>query len=352
MKYTGAKPASEVGAVPIIYIDVVFAVNFVMDGVLLLTTCWILHRPVQAWRLIAGAFIGAVYGLLLFFPAYDALTDWVGKAVMTFVMVGIAIKRRSWFDLARVCLVFFGVSFVFAGAAIGMHFALPAQSLTKVGVVNGNHISIETSMETLSLLVTLPIGISLTKYIVRRMRQTNVRAGLMYTVRATFGTNRVACIGLVDSGNQLRDPIKRRPVIFVDSSIMIPVLPQKLVDCALHGRDLVLALGELEQHELSTRFTVIPYRGAGGKQQLTIAIQPDEATFEREGHQFVAREPCLFALHPTRLSVDGKFQALLNIELVTGDEAFEVSRESAVNQHEITNSSPTVVDSNSAQITR
>ncbi len=348
MKYTEAKPASEVGAVPVVYIDVVWGVNFVMDGVLLLTTCWILHRPVRIWRITTATIVGASYGMLLFFPVYTVLTNWFGKAVITIVMVGIGVGWRNFLDLARVCVIFFCVSFVFAGAAIALHFALPEVTIAKVGAVAGNHISIITSMETLTLFVTLPIGLFGTQYVIRHMRKVGARAGLFYTVFAKFGACQVGCTGLMDSGNQLRDPVMRRPVIFVDADVMLPILPKELAKAIQCGKDPVLALSNLTQQEMETRFTLVPYRGAGGVQQLAVAVQPDEVVLERSGHQYPVKEHCLFAIHRAPLSIDKTFQALLHIELVTGDEKFEVSHESTGNQYEVTDSTSTVVDSNPA----
>lgn len=337
---------------PVIYIDVVWLVNFVMDGVLLLTTCWILHRRVRPWRLVAGAFIGACYALMLFFPSLAVLTGFVGKAVMTLLMVNVGIIRRTWIDLVRVCLVFFGVSFVFAGAAIGLHFALPEVTLSKVATVGGNEIAVQTSMESLVLLVCIPLCIALLQYIVRHMRKASMRAGLTFIVRVKFGDFRLECIGLVDSGNQLRDPIRRRPVNFIDADVLLPMLPQKLADSILQGTDPVLALGDMTQDEMRSKFTLVPYRGAGGVSQLAIAIAPDSVILERAGMEYQVSTPCLFAIHPTQLSVDRTFQALLHFELVTGDEAFEVSHGQEPNQHEIANTTPTIMDTDSPQITR
>jgi stage II sporulation protein GA (sporulation sigma-E factor processing peptidase) len=337
---------------PVIYIDVVWLVNFVMDGVLLLTTGWILHRRIRPWRLAAGACIGACYALLLFFPEAAFLTNWMGKAIMTLVMVNVGIGRHSWIDLIRVCLVFFGVSFVFAGAAIFMHFAFPTVSISKVATISGNKIAVQTSMESLVLLVCIPLGVASLQYLVRHMRKASSRAGLIYTVSVKFGDFEVECTGLVDSGNQLRDPIKRRPVNFIDADVVLPMLPLRLAEAYQKGHDPVLTLGEIASEDIRSKFSLVPYRGAGGVTHLAIAMVPDLVFLKRAGREYKVSAPCLFAIHPSKLSVDKSFQVLLHFELVMGDEAFEVSHGQKPNQHEAADSSPIVVDSDSNQITR
>jgi stage II sporulation protein GA (sporulation sigma-E factor processing peptidase) len=337
---------------PVIYIDVVWFVNFVMDGVLLLTTSWILHRRVRPWRMVAGAFIGACYSLLLFFPAVALLTNWLGKAMMTLIMVDVGIGRRSWMDLVRVCLVFFGVSFVFAGAAIFMHFALPMVSISKVATISGNKIAVQTSLESLVLLVCIPFGVASIQYLVRHMRKASLHAGLTYTVRVKFDDQEFRCMGLVDSGNQLRDPILQRPVNFIDADVVMPVLPPLLAESYQKKSDPVMALGEIAQEEIRSRFSLVPYRGAGGVTQLAIAMVPDLVTLERNGKAVVVNTPCLFAIHPVRLSASKAFQVLLHFELVAGDEAFDVSNGQKSSLDEAQDSSPTVMDTDSHQITR
>ena len=336
---------------PVIYIDVVWLVNFVMDGVLLVTTGWIMRRPIRTGRIVLGALIGACYSLLLFFPSLSGLTTWPGKALVSLLMVGIGVKRQSWLDLARLCALFYFVSFVFAGAAIALHFAVPGVSLTKVASVSANGIAVETSMESLALLVAIPVGIALFKYIVRRLRQTHLRAGMEYRVHAVFQNVTIQCVGLVDSGNQLRDPISRRPVCFVDGEVMYPVLPKPIQTALRAGGDVVRALSEMTS-DACYAFTLVPFRGAGGIGQLTIALAPDHLELEKNGHRFTVKESCLFAVNPTRLSVDNRFQAILHMELITGDEGFEADDKSETPQYETADSSATLVDSNSAQITR
>lgn len=335
--------------VPVIYIDVVWLVNLVMDAVLVVTTCWLMKRPVRAGRVTLAAVIGACYALLLFFPALSAFTSWPGKAAVSLIIVAIGIGRRNWLDLARVSAAFYFVSFVFAGCAVALRFALPSVSVANTVQVSAHGIAVAESFGGLVIVVSVPIAIAFTRYIVRHVRQAHLRAGLMYRVRASFPDGDATFVGLVDSGNQLRDPVSRQPVCFVDADVLAPFLPQQFATAVANGRSLVDALGDQSDPRFTGKFAMIPYRGAGGQTQLTVAVRPNAIALERSGLWQTVAHPCWLALHSGQLAHDKSFQAILHMEIITGDERFETS-EFQRDQHEAPNSAATAVGERPPQI--
>lgn len=309
--------------IPVVYIDVVWLVNLVMDGVILATTCWLLRRPVRAGRVMSGALIGSGYALLLFAPSLAVLTTWAGKAVASLLIVWVSIGRRSWIDLAKSSVMFYFVSFVFAGAAIAMRFAIPGVSMSKTLQVSGNRVAFTQSFSSLGLLVAIPLCIALIKYTMRKLRQIHLRAGMSYRVRVAFPGGTVTFTGLVDTGNQLRDPVSRQPVSFVDHQALQPVLPVPLNQVSLESQQLVNLLSEVEDERYAGRFTLVPFRGAGGQMQLTVALRPDYVELEQANKTWARAQMCLFAIHPGRLAHDGQFEAILHME-VTPMEATSV----------------------------
>lgn len=338
-------------AIPVIYIDVVWLVNLLMDGVLLAVTCWIVKRPIRTRRLLFGAIFGAFYSLLIFVPSLSALTTWPGKAVASLLMVMLAIGQKNWLDLARTCVFFYFVSFLFAGAAIALNFAIPGVSIAKMTVVSNRSIQYTTTAASLALLVSIPICFALLKYVLRRMRQIRLREGLEYTVRISVAGQTCAFTGLIDSGNQLRDPVTRRPVCFVDCAAVQALLPKSLNEAIAKNADLVTALSEVTEAEWSGVFSLVPFRGAGGITQIAVAFRPNEVVLQRQNQILKVHETCLFALSPEKLSADHRFQAILHMELVTGDDEFEADLEHQGRQSEVANSTTAHLDTDSSKIT-
>ena len=73
--------------------------------------------------------------------------------------------------------------------------------------------------------------------------------------------NVIDAIGLIDTGNQLSDPIRKMPVIFIHGNLARDIVPQALLE-----DDAVKAYSEgAISDEWLSRISMIPYRGVSGK---------------------------------------------------------------------------------------
>jgi len=331
--------------VPVVYIDVVFLVNVVMDAVLLWTTGWIAKRSLRNWRVLVGALIGATYALLLFVPTLSTLTTWPGKVLVSLLMIVSAYPTRNWIEIFRMTLLFYFVSFVFAGATIALHFAVPGTSVTNGLVLTNQRYAIVTSFAGLTLVVAIPVAFYLIRYSFQRIRQIRVQTGMLYRVAVHMGGQRVEFTGLLDTGNRLRDPISQRSVCLVEGTVMKPLLPKELHPVLEQQGDLVQALAQVTDFEWVNRVSLVPFQGAGGTRRITIAVRPEQLEVWQKDRWQVVGVPCLLAVHTEKLSLDNRFQAILHTDVITGDDGFEGKLTSTRIEHETPDSSTAVVDS-------
>lgn len=332
---------------PVVYADVVWFVNFVMDAVLLATSAWIAKRDRRWRRILLGALIGSLYAMLLFLPRLSTLTTWPGKAIASLVMVYVAIPHRSWLDLLRNCTLFYFVAFVFAGAAVAMHYAIPGVSMAGGTIVGGKHLAYVTSTKSLSLVVAIVLGTMLISYATKRAHRLRRLEASLYRAKLTFNGSQACFLGLADTGNQLRHPLSGRPVCLVDLAVLHPLLPDGLSGVLKGGEPVYDAMNQLPE-SLVSRFTVVPFRGAGGSQTFCLAFRPDALSLVSDDENEIVAGPCLIGIHVEPLSTDGRFQAILHIDAITGDDQFEDSRP-ADGQHQAPDPTAALVDSDSSQ---
>ena len=329
---------------PVVYIDVVFLVNVVMDAVLLWTTGWIAKRALRNWRVFGGALLGASYALLLFVPALSILTTWPGKALVSVLMILTVYPTRNWIEILRMTLLFYFVSFVFAGATLALHFAVPGASVTNGLVLTNQRYAIVTSFAGLTLVAAIPVSFYLIRYSFMRVRQIRVQAGMVYRIAVHMGGQRVEFTGLLDTGNRLRDPVSQRPVCLVEGAVMKPLLPRELHPVLDRQGDLVQALGQVTDFEWVNRVSLVPFQGAGGIRRITIAVRPEQLEVWQKDSWKTVGVPCLLAVHNEKLSLDNRFQAILHTDVITGDDGFEGNFTSTRIEHETPDSSTTLVD--------
>ncbi|MFX4301993.1 sigma-E processing peptidase SpoIIGA [Alicyclobacillus tolerans] len=311
-------------AIPVIYLDIVWLLNFVMDGVLLWMTLFVIRRPVRWKRLLLGALFGAFYSLFLFIPSLSFTTSLLGKVLASLLMVWIGIGRRNWFDLARSCLGLYFVTFLMAGAALALHFAVPGVSLASGTVITNRGIAFGTSGTILALLVAVPVSIGLVQHTIQRIRTWKLASMHVLSMQVTVQGQDFSFQALLDTGNHLSDPVTRQPVCFMDYKLLQSVLPSPLSAALQAGQDPVNALAALGDHEAGTlAFALVPYRVAGGQSNLALCLRPDALYVVCNGEKLSVPQIPWLALSVAELSREGTFQAILNPQILSGDERIE-----------------------------
>lgn len=335
-------------AMPVVYIDVVWFVNLVMDALLLWMTGWLMKRKIRWYRILFGALFGASYALLLFFPSLSMLTTWPGKAIVSVAMVWMALPRKNVLDVLRLVGIYYFVSFVLAGATVALGFAIPGTSLRNALAVGPRSLMFVTSGETLALMVAIPLCIFGIQRLIARIARVHRQANWLCSVLASFETGDLSFTGLVDSGNQLYDPVSHQPVSFVDLDVLLPILPMQLQRELAQGRDMLSAIASVA---VSNQFTLVPFQGAGGK-GLTIAVRATEVRVEWKGQSHVVLGKQLFAVYPGKLSADGSFRAILHMDMMNGDDDVEGVSDAQRHEHETTHSIATTLYPHSSEVPR
>ncbi|HEX3032444.1 MAG TPA: sigma-E processing peptidase SpoIIGA [Bacillota bacterium] len=105
-----------------VYFEKVVFVNLSMNWLILWVTGRLSRVAPVNWRLLAGAFLGALYSFTLLLPNLSWLVSFAGKLLFSLLMVGIAFFPVHWSKGWRVYLYFYLTSFTLGGAIIGVSF--------------------------------------------------------------------------------------------------------------------------------------------------------------------------------------------------------------------------------------
>ena len=194
-----------------IYADVLFIINFSMDFLSLYIVGRLMHFRMKALRVILGASMGALYGVLELLLSGASLWKTAITLSVLLMMCAVAFGRRSLRTyLASVALTF-GVSMIIGGMMTSAFLKLGGQaSYIEIGgtieTVYGNLPVWKFAVfALLSALATWGIG-----KLFRRKRMIRTCA-----LRMTFDGNEHEWVALVDSGNLLEEPVSGTPVIFL-----------------------------------------------------------------------------------------------------------------------------------------
>lgn len=274
----------------VIYIDSLFALNFLIDYCILLASARVCGVMLRRWRYLLAALLGAAYAAALILPGMRFLGQTALKLVLGITMSLIAFGGET--HLLRCTVVFFAVSAAFGGAVFA------ASLLAGTDSSGGALVSVSGRVLVLSFAVCYA-AVSL---VFRRRAKAADRE--IRPVVITNGNRSVTLRGLRDSGNALHDPVTGCCAAVADRTAVLPLFEGTealtLPDDAVGALEMLSALPGC-----AGRFRLLPYAAVGVSGALLVAFRPERVTVAG------TPEELLIALSPSPLSVTGEFEAVL-----------------------------------------
>lgn len=293
-----------------VYIDEVFAVNLIMDGLVLWAAGTLAQTGRFGRRLGFAATVGALYAVLIFLPDCGWLATLPMKVGCSLLMVRIAFGFHDWQNYLKCVVYLYLVSFVLGGAAIAVMYLFGQQF-----VQTWNGIAL-VQMDFHLFWLAVAAGFVLTGvFFLRRYLQRDLSAvAPILTAQIILGARQVTLRLLVDTGNTLTDPLSARPVIVAEQASVLPLLPESLRQLlqAAYSADAVLLAAQ--ETELAERLRLIPYR-AVGQQGMLLGVRSD-CIILQNGAQQKQHTNLVVALSDQKFSAYGTYQGLVQPELL------------------------------------
>ena len=302
----------------VVYVDLVFLSNLVIDGAVLLMTAWVRGLRPKWWRLTASAAVGAVYTALLFLPGAGPLYSALAKIALSIAMLLIAFGFGGLRPFLRNAAAFYGINFAAAGGVIGLHYLLQSRGgiWDRLWLTEGGGVGIELQYGMAAMLAAAGAALLVYRAVWIGRKHTERTLDILAEVTVEIGGRAARCTGLIDTGNRLYDPLTRMPVMVAEASLWRGELPAGWIS-ALQAGEVEQLLSKLDPaaHEWGDRLRFVPFRGIGGKAQLMLAIKPDRVRIERDGRSFETGR-VLVGLEGGRLASDGSYRAIIHPSLL------------------------------------
>ncbi|OEH84717.1 sigma-E processing peptidase SpoIIGA [Desulfuribacillus stibiiarsenatis] len=303
-----------------VYLDILFLVNFIIDLSLLCMTAYYRNIKNQWLRMVSAAVIGACYGSAWVLYQSPYLFSFAAKIIFSFLLIRIAFSWRNWQTFLQLIVSFYLINFIAAGAIFAVQYMLLSQQkiLSQwIRIGNQNVWVLETTVS--AIVFGLPLA-----YLGFRSFWKNVKKQLkskswIYTCTIYYKGKVNTFNGLLDTGNQLADPISSRPVSIVEYQKvenMIPSFVNTLyADGSLNIADLPRIFQKISSFD---NFTLIPYRGMGSENKYLLAFKPDcfQVT-TKEG--VVDFQEGYIGITTQVLSVIGDYSAIIHPDFLEGE---------------------------------
>nr|WP_285890761.1 sigma-E processing peptidase SpoIIGA [Mesobacillus subterraneus] len=296
--------------------DVIWALNLLFDTFLLYLTAIILKRQVKLWRLGLGGAIGSLLIILAITPFHAAAGHPAGKLFFSIMMVLAAFGYKRFRFFIKALMTFYVTTFLLGGTLTGVHYFIQFD-MNLASSVAMNHIKgFGDPISWLFVLLGFPLAWHFSRRNIEQFEMTKIQYDSLAEVDVKFMDLDFSVKGLIDSGNQLYDPISKMPVMILSIANCLDRMPSELKriaddpDCVLSGDGNFSA-------QLENRMRIIPCKVVGQEHQLIIAFHPESIKITTNEGTYIA-ERSLISFTAQELSADGSFQCIIHPKMLAG----------------------------------
>ena len=216
-----------------IYIDLLLILNFGFDFILLLSVSLILRRNTKIYKLMIGAFLGSI-SILTLFIKINSIQLFFIKIIISIIMCLTSFGYRNIKYTIKNIIFLYISSIILGGALYLLNIEL---SYKNQGIIFYKN---KLSINFIILIISTPIII----YIyIRECKELKQNYSNYHKVEIEINGEKIKCNGFLDTGNKLKDPYKKRPIILMNNNylqnkdinkIMVPahtIIGTQLIEC-------------------------------------------------------------------------------------------------------------------------
>ena len=216
-----------------IYLDIVLLINFGFDFLLLLSVSLILRRNTSIYKLLIGAFIGSI-SILTLFMKINSIQLFFIKLIISILMCISSFKYKNLKYTIKNIIFLYLSSIVLGGALYLLNIEY---SYKNQGIIFYKN---KLSINFIILIITTPIIL----YIyIKECKSLKTNYSNYHKVEIKINNETIKCNGFIDTGNKLKDPYKKRPIILMNNNylekkdinkIIVPahtIMGTKLIEC-------------------------------------------------------------------------------------------------------------------------
>lgn len=198
-------------SIMVIYIDLLFVINFIFDFFLLLTVNITLKRYVRIYRLILSALFGSISLISLLIPINSILLSLlkIGMGIMmSFIAFGYKNIRYTCYNI----LYLFMTSIILGGFLYFLKIKFSYENKGLVFYYQG------LSIPYIFLILISPFILFV---FIKSIKVLKEIKNYYYKVRIIFEDNlEIITTGFLDTGNKLKDPVTNKPIILLNKKLL------------------------------------------------------------------------------------------------------------------------------------
>lgn len=299
-----------------IYIDLIILENICMNYIILFGTAYIMKIKIKYFKILISSIIGAIYSVLLYMQIIPIYSNVIMKFFLSIVMTYIAYNPKNIKLALKELILFYLISFVFGGCAFALlYFVKPENIFMRNGVYIGTY---PLKIAFLGGIV----GFIITYIAFRMIKNRTSKNNIIYKLKIINNGKSIEINALLDTGNMLKDPITKTPVIVVEKEQLKELLPEIVLNNIekILGGDLTKENDNINSY--LSKFRVIPYNSIGKQNGILLAFKADKISIYINGEEKELKDVIIGIYNES--FKNSRYNALVGLEILEKAEALEV----------------------------
>ncbi len=292
----------------IVYLDVVLIENLFMNYIILFATAIINKTEIKLIRILLASILGSLYAVVNYTNILENKLGLMLKIFLSIAMVYLAFKPNNIKQCARQLMIFYLTSFTFGGVAFAMlYFIKPSELLMKNGVYIGTY---PIKIALIGGIVGFVIITIAFKIIKGKISRRDVYCKITIEIEK----NRKSIPAMLDTGNQLREPITKAPVVIIEKEQLKEIIPEQIItniQKIIDGN--TEEIKQIERYK--NRFRVLPFSSIGKTNGLLLGIKADKVTVKYDEQERLLKNVVL-GVYEEKLSKTNNYHALIGLDLL------------------------------------
>ena len=282
-----------------IYVDIVLIENIIMNYIILFSVGYIAKIKISHIRIIIASLIGAIYAILAYSQVLQIYGSIILKIILSMSMVFIAYNPKNIIGMFKELILFYLVSFALGGCAFALLYIVKPQ---EIFMQNGVYIG--TYPIKIILLAGI-LGFTITYLSFKLVKNKISKKELIYRIEIEIENKKIQTDVILDTGNMLKDPINKNPVILIEKEKLYEILP-------------IYILGENEKEyelEYRKRLRIIPFTSVGKQKGMMIGIKADEVKIFTDIDEIINKD-AIICPYERKFSKSDKYFGLIGLDIL------------------------------------
>lgn len=291
----------------IIYLDILLLLNFCLDFLLLWAAGRFLRRRAALPRLLLSAALGAVYGAGIVVQEIAVLYSPPAVILVSLLLLRIAYPFQNAAAFLKLTGLFYLIAFAMAGSVMAV-----ASLLGQNGMALGS----ASLLRTGTLLAAAPVAIVIARRGYQAVKRSFKKEDFYAELEVWLQGRSCRLKALIDTGNDLKEPLSGRPVLVADFPSLRTIFPDRFSQLyRRYGEDAAELLQQMGQGGGWTRrLRLVPFSSIGRKNGMLVGFRPDRLVLYYAGQK--TEVDAVIALVPQGLGSKDTYQAVANPDVL------------------------------------